>query len=104
MLTKMANQTFGITIKYFMNKNIKVALNLSFLIACGILTYFSGKHLYGLDYFGKESILIDAFAFAVFFFSFLTIMKFFLPLILNYWQAQKERMKRISENTEKFNE
>jgi len=87
-----------------MNKNLKVALNLIYLITCGILLYFSGKHLFGLDYFGKESILIDAFAFAVFFFGFLTIMKFLLPLILNYWQAQKERMKQISENTEKFNE
>lgn len=87
-----------------MNKKLKVALNLAYLITCGILVYFSGNHLFGLDYFGKESILIDVFAFAVFFFSFLTFMKFFLPLILNYWQAQKERMKRISENTEKFNE
>jgi len=87
-----------------MNKNLKVALNLTYLITCGILLYFSGKHLFGLDYFGKESILIDAIAYAVFFFSFLTLMKFLLPLILNYWQSQKERIKRISENSEKFNE
>lgn len=87
-----------------MNKILKVALNLTYLITCGILLYFSAKHLFGLDYFGKESILIDALAFAVFFFSFLTLINFFLPLILIYWQAQKERIKRISENTEKFNE
>lgn len=87
-----------------MNKNLKVALNLTYLITCGILLYFSSKHLFGLDYFGKESILIDAIAYAVFFFSFLTLMKFLLPLILNYWESQKERIKRISENSEKFNE
>lgn len=87
-----------------MNKNFKVALNLSFLIICIVLAYYSGKHLFGLDYFGKESILIDAFAFGVFFFSFLTLIKFLLPLTLNYWQAQKERMKRISKDSEKYNE
>jgi predicted membrane protein len=65
------------------------------LIISGIVAYFSGKHIFDLEYLGENNILLDIAIYIIFAFTAFSILKVVFIFLLMYWESQKKRMKRI---------